>query len=91
MYMLIFSTVLYKFLFLVWQDGSSPEVRSADALVRKLLICMESRLRKTKYDTVDLIIVGVEASLWVAEKFAADMRVGLPEVLFNVLHFGVQN
>jgi len=52
---------------------------------------MESRLRKMNYDTVDLIIVGVEASLWVAEKFAADMRVGLPEVLFNVLHFDVQN
>mmetsp|Transcript_26378 Transcript_26378/g.36255 ORF Transcript_26378/g.36255 Transcript_26378/m.36255 type:complete len:1022 (+) Transcript_26378:670-3735(+) len=68
-----------------WQNDSSSEVLSANALVQNLIRCMESRLRKSNLDTVDLIIVGVEASLWVAEQFAADLRVGLPELVIDTV------
>lgn len=31
-------------------------------------------------DTIDLLIAGVEASLWVAEQFSADLKVAFPQL-----------
>jgi hypothetical protein len=34
----------------------------------------------SKLDTIDLLISGVEVSLWMAEQFASDMRNIFPQV-----------
>lgn len=46
---------------------------------RLLIDCMRNRMQ-TKTDSTDLIIGGVEASLWVAEQFAADLRTIFPQL-----------
>jgi hypothetical protein len=46
---------------------------------RLLINCMRNRMQ-TKTDSTDLIIGGVEASLWVAEQFAADLRTIFPQL-----------
>lgn len=40
---------------------------------------MRRRL-ESNLDTVDLIIAGVEASLWVAEQFSSDLKVIFPQL-----------
>ena len=39
----------------------------------KLVECMRRRLLHNQ-DSVDLLLCGVEASLWLAEQFASDLR-----------------
>ena len=72
---------------LEWNDRLSPEIRSAESLSRHLFRALQARLNREHLDCVDLIISGVEASLWVAEQLAEDIRMCLPEVV--VLRYSV--
>lgn len=56
-----------------WSDRASPQRVAGHALALKLVECMRYRVLHSR-DTIDLLIAGVEASLWLAEQFAADLR-----------------
>ena len=65
-----------------WNDPLSPEHRSTESLSQHLLRALEARIQGKHLDCVDLIISGVEASLWVAEQMAKDLRMCLPKVCY---------
>jgi hypothetical protein len=65
-----------------WDNKKSVEYITADALCRRLVACMKRRIAK-RLDSTDLLIGGVEASLWVAEQWATDLRSGF--IAFNNL------
>lgn len=52
---------------------------ASQSLSECLVKCMKNRLMTNK-DTTDLLISGVEASLWMAEQWAADLRVIFPQL-----------
>jgi hypothetical protein len=60
-----------------WSRSDSPTRAAATALCAHLLERMEVR-REARLDTVDLLIGGVEVSLWLAQQLAADMRALFP-------------
>ena len=65
-----------------WDNKKSVEYITADALCRRLVACMKRRIAE-RLDSTDLLIGGVEASLWVAEQWATDLRSGF--ITFNNL------
>jgi hypothetical protein len=56
-----------------WGDRASPQRTAGHALSLKLVECMRQRVLHSR-DTIDLLVAGVEASLWLAEQFAGDLR-----------------
>jgi hypothetical protein len=58
---------------LAWSNPSSIERVAGDSLARSLIKSMQRRIAEQK-DTTNLIIGGVEVSLWLGEQFAADLR-----------------
>ena len=62
-----------------WADPRSIEFIAAESLGEILNECMHRRLAYN-LDTIDLVIAGVEASLWVAEQFSADLKVAFPQL-----------
>ncbi len=56
-----------------WSNPISLERISGEALAMQLINAMKRRMIAPK-DTIDLLIGGVEVSLWMAEQFAADLR-----------------
>lgn len=62
-----------------WKTADSLEHLSGFALCRALLDNMKRR-QMSNTDTTDLLIGGVEASLWVAEQWAADLRTIFPQL-----------
>lgn len=62
-----------------WKKDDSVEKIVGNEFARLMIECMRNRM-KTKSDSTDLIIGGVEASLWVAEQFAADLRIIFPQL-----------
>jgi hypothetical protein len=62
-----------------WKNENSVEKKVGDEFARLMIDCMRHRM-STKTDSTDLIIGGVEASLWVAEQFAADLRLIFPQL-----------
>ncbi|CAM9560313.1 unnamed protein product, partial [Ectocarpus fasciculatus] len=62
-----------------WSNESSIEYISAQSLAEHLIKCMRHRIT-TNSDSTDLLIGGVEASLWVAEQWAADLRAIFPHL-----------
>ena len=62
-----------------WADPRSIEFIAAESLGEILNECMHRRLTYN-LDTIDLMIAGVEASLWVAEQFSADLKVAFPQL-----------
>jgi len=56
-----------------WADKNSDNCFAASTLWEKLLISAD--INKTKKDYhIDLLMLGVEGSLWIAEQFASDLR-----------------
>ena len=62
-----------------WLLTASIEYITADALALHLVSCMKRRISEN-LDTIDLLISGVEVSLWIAEQFAGDMRLIFPQL-----------
>ncbi|RYH31978.1 hypothetical protein EON65_01560 [archaeon] len=56
-----------------WSNAASMERQAGEALATCLVNAMYRRATNPK-DTIDLLIGGVEVSLWLAEQFAADLR-----------------
>jgi hypothetical protein len=56
-----------------WGDRASSQRTAGHALSLKLVECMRQRVLHSR-DTIDLLVAGVEASLWLAEQFAGDLR-----------------
>ncbi len=52
---------------------------SGQSLAENLVHCMRRRLQTNK-DTTDLLISGIESSLWMAEQWAADLRIIFPQL-----------
>ena len=78
----LLSFTLYSLLclhFTAWKSENSVEKIVGNEFARLLIDCMRNRMQ-TKTDSTDLIIGGVEASLWVAEQFAADLRTIFPQL-----------
>jgi hypothetical protein len=63
----------------MWKNHQSIEFITGDALCRRLVQSMKRRLVENE-DSTDLIIGGVEASLWVAEQWASDLRSIFPQL-----------
>lgn len=63
----------------VWTKTDSVEFIVAEEFCNYMIRCMKHRV-ETKTDSTDLLIGGVEASLWVAEQFAADLRTIFPQL-----------
>jgi hypothetical protein len=59
--------------FTAWGDRTSPQRIAGHALCDRLVDCMQRRVAHNQ-DSIDLLIAGVEASLWLAEQCAADLR-----------------
>ena len=49
------------------------------ALSNQLVQSMQRRIKQHD-DTTDLVIAGIEASVWLAEQFAADVRRFFPQL-----------
>ena len=62
-----------------WKNPKSVECITADALCKRLVKSMKTRI-EAKLDTTDLLITGIEASLWVGEQFACDLRGIFPQL-----------
>jgi len=67
-----------------WAKSTSPECIAAKTLIEALQVCMKMR-KEHMTDTTDLLIGGVEASLWVAEQFATDLRFTFPNLSINTV------
>ena len=68
-----------------WKDKKSPNFIAGLSLAESLVQSMKRRLQ-SNVDSTDLLIGGVEASLWVAEQFAADLRNIFPKVSFIFIY-----
>lgn len=69
-----------------WADPESPTTTAAtdlaDHLCRRLVARREQATTAARSgDQVDLLIGGVEVSLWLAEQFAADLRIVFPSIV----------
>lgn len=75
LYSSFFAFVKYNSICLVvaWSNLNSVERISGKSLAENLVRSMQRRQLENK-DTTDLIIGGVEVSLWLGEQFAADLR-----------------
>lgn len=62
-----------------YNNPKSVEWRTAQSLCEELVRCMRRRIR-LNLDTIDLLISGVEASLWMAEQWASDLRSVFPQL-----------
>lgn len=65
-----------------WESQDSIEKMSGVSLAENLIESMKSHTLFNR-DVFDLIITGVEVSLWIAEQFAADLRTIFPKM--NIL------
>jgi hypothetical protein len=54
-------------------NRNSTQAVAGRALNCRLVECMKARVKHNR-DTIDLLLAGVEASLWLAEQCAADLR-----------------
>lgn len=72
-----------------WADPKSVETETANAFSDALFRCMRNRMSTSVRasasdrhlsDTLDLVIGGVEISLWIAEQWAADLRMLFPQL-----------
>jgi len=61
-----------SYVYVAWLDPSSSQRVSGHCLAEHLVDCMKNRLRHNQ-DSIDLIIGGIEASLWLGEQFGADL------------------
>ena len=73
-----------------WEDkniATSNDARTAQAFCCALLdsIARHSSGFGPMHDALDLIITGVEVSLWMAEQFAADLRMIFPQIKVAVV------
>lgn len=62
-----------------WEDKESIESIAGHDLAVHLVECMKRRL-EFNLDTIDLIVTGVEVSLWTGEQWAADIRAIFPQL-----------
>lgn len=62
-----------------WSNPASVERIAGESLANHLVDAMRRRLTTSK-DSVDLLIGGVEVSLWIGEHFAADLRRIFPNI-----------
>lgn len=62
-----------------WKSEKSVEKIVGNEFAKKMISCMRHRMQ-SHTDSTDLIIGGLEASLWVAEQFAADLRSIFPQL-----------
>jgi hypothetical protein len=62
-----------------WAAPQSIERITGQSLADCLVGCMLRRMEKN-LDTIDLLIGGVEVSLWMAEQWAADLRTVFPQL-----------
>jgi len=60
-----------------WNSRSTHEYQAAEDLCNRLLVAMRARQSVNK-DSIDLLVGGVEASLWIAEQWASDLRALFP-------------
>jgi hypothetical protein len=67
-----YSVPMYLSVYVAWLDPSSSQRVSGHCLAEHLVDCMKNRLRHNQ-DSIDLIIGGIEASLWLGEQFGADL------------------
>ena len=67
-----------------WRNPKSVECIAGDDLCEKLAKLMKYRV-KAQLDTIDLLVSGIEASLWVAEQFASDLRAIFPQLNVDTL------
>ncbi|KAA6424459.1 MAG: hypothetical protein FRX49_05671 [Trebouxia sp. A1-2] len=77
-----------------WQDPKSFNCQSACELAKMLQVAISTSKHKPAWSAryapahgqaVDLVIVGVEASLWTAEQFAQDLKAVLPALQITVI------
>ncbi|KAL0031273.1 hypothetical protein WJX77_012514 [Trebouxia sp. C0004] len=77
-----------------WQDPKSFNCQSACELAKMLQVAMSTskhtpawsaRYAQAHDQAMDLVIVGVEASLWTAEQFAQDLKAVLPALQITVV------
>eukprot|EP00808_Paulinella_micropora_P025691 g57099.t1 len=61
----------------MWATETSLERKAAQEFGEHLVTCMQKRVEHDR-DSIDLLIGGIEASLWVAEQWAADLRTVFP-------------
>ncbi len=64
---------------LAWSNVHSLEHIAGLSLSESLIECMQHRI-VYNHDTIDLLIGGIECSLWIAEQFAADLRLIFPQL-----------
>lgn len=76
---IILLLTIYLVYFIAWASNVSPEYIAAKSLGEMLIDCMRARMALNT-DTTDLLIGGVEASLWVAEQVATDLRHTFPKL-----------
>jgi len=62
-----------------WTNRRSSQRIAGQALAECLVDNMKNRLKSNR-DSIDLLVGGIEASLWVAEQFAADLRRVFPHL-----------
>lgn len=67
-----------------WSNDASLERIAGQSLAEYLVRAMQRRLSDNK-DTTDLLIGGVEVSLWMGEQFAADLRRIFPTLNISTL------
>lgn len=63
----------------VWSNPKTLESVAARSLSEHLVACMKRRVAQNS-DTIDLLIAGVEISMWVGEQWAADLRSYFPQL-----------
>ena len=66
-------------------SAASSEARTAKAFGAALLESLKHRNKFGLHGMLDLIITGVEVSLWMGEQFAADVRMIFPQVNVTVV------
>jgi hypothetical protein len=64
---------------LAWSNKDSIERITGDSFARNLVLCMKNRMMNNK-NTIDLLVAGIEASLWIGEQWAADLRMVFPQL-----------
>lgn len=68
-----------------WADPSSPNFISGRCLAKSLVECIKAKHLSGDDNCTDILIGGIEASLWVAEQFATDLRSLFPELNISTI------
>jgi hypothetical protein len=88
--MCLYHVILKLHISVAWDNPQSIEYIAAQSLGEILNVCMQRRL-ENNLDTIDLVIAGVEASLWVAEQFSSDLKVAFPQLYVSKLSLDLNN